>query len=232
MGSTRGLFIGAYVFAGLTAIVLWLADRALLAESGLEDHFAENATAALYLAASLLVLGAYVSSRTQPAKFFGRDTVGNLWLPLLAIFFFVCFGEEVSWGQRVFGWGTPDAWKEVNGHHETNLHNLLDNAQLGTLRILTVIALGYGVLVPLADRYWPWGRRTIAWFGMPVPPLEAAGLFVMVFIAYRVLVVVYPPLDSPYGKPIREYHEAGYAAAFLVISFSLFLDYWGFNRRN
>lgn len=34
-------------------------------------------------------------------------------------------GEEISWGQRIFGWSTPEGWEKVNLQQETNLHNLV-----------------------------------------------------------------------------------------------------------
>jgi hypothetical protein len=34
-------------------------------------------------------------------------------------------GEEISWGQRIFGWGTPDYFLEHNKQEETGLHNLM-----------------------------------------------------------------------------------------------------------
>ncbi|MCB1121119.1 MAG: hypothetical protein KJT03_06205 [Verrucomicrobiae bacterium] len=45
---------------------------------------------------------------------------------------FVCFGilflfgagEEISWGQRIFGFETPPAIREINGQDEFNVHNI------------------------------------------------------------------------------------------------------------
>jgi len=34
--------------------------------------------------------------------------------------------EEISWGQRIFAWGTPDWVSEINSQNETNLHNICD----------------------------------------------------------------------------------------------------------
>jgi len=38
--------------------------------------------------------------------------------------FFVCAGEEISWGQRLFGFETPENMVEMNEQGEFNLHNL------------------------------------------------------------------------------------------------------------
>ena len=43
---------------------------------------------------------------------------------LLAAVFLLGAMEEVSWGQRLFGWGTPAILSEVNVQGETTLHNL------------------------------------------------------------------------------------------------------------
>lgn len=42
----------------------------------------------------------------------------------LAVGFFMAGMEEISWGQRIFGWGTPAALEEINFQDETTLHNV------------------------------------------------------------------------------------------------------------
>ena len=32
--------------------------------------------------------------------------------------------EEISWGQRIFGWSTPERLENLNAQQETNLHNI------------------------------------------------------------------------------------------------------------
>ncbi|MEE2526544.1 hypothetical protein V0U79_09210 [Hyphobacterium sp. HN65] len=49
--------------------------------------------------------------------------------PVYALIALACFfiaGEELSWGQWIFHWSTPDSLAEVNLQNETNLHNLVD----------------------------------------------------------------------------------------------------------
>ena len=43
-------------------------------------------------------------------------------LKVLALTYY--FGEEISWGQHFFKWGTPQIFTEVNNQNETNLHNI------------------------------------------------------------------------------------------------------------
>lgn len=44
----------------------------------------------------------------------------------LAIASFFVAGEELSWGQWIFHWGTPDMLTEINRQQETNLHNIVN----------------------------------------------------------------------------------------------------------
>tara|TARA_B100000315_G_scaffold105092_1_gene96320 strand:+ start:1124 stop:2155 length:1032 start_codon:yes stop_codon:yes gene_type:complete len=43
---------------------------------------------------------------------------------VLAVFLLVGAMEEISWGQRLFGWVTPAALSEINEQDETTLHNV------------------------------------------------------------------------------------------------------------
>lgn len=42
---------------------------------------------------------------------------------LLALVLFMMAGEELSWGQRIFHWATPESYRVRNAQGETNLHN-------------------------------------------------------------------------------------------------------------
>ncbi len=48
----------------------------------------------------------------------------NLWVPLVTLACFYFAGEELSWGQHLFGWATPEYWNTINDQGETNLHNI------------------------------------------------------------------------------------------------------------
>ena len=50
--------------------------------------------------------------------------VGRLLVVGLALACILFAMEEISWGQRIFGWETPEFMQESNYQGETNLHNL------------------------------------------------------------------------------------------------------------
>lgn len=98
-------------------------------------------------------------------------------LVLTAVFVFG-FGEEISWGQRIFGWGTPASLDEANAQDETNIHNL--GALGGWLdmdRLFQVFWLVIGVVIPLLA-LWPRPRRFLRRV-VPILPVALAALFVL-----------------------------------------------------
>ena len=94
-----------------------------------------------------------------------------------AIFAFValgCFfvaGEELSWGQWIFGWGTPEALAAVNLQNETNAHNLIDPR----LYDLAYAAIGFATLLTAIVTYAAFGRDGSQAGGFPIRLLRLMG---------------------------------------------------------
>jgi hypothetical protein len=102
------------------------------------------------------------------------------WLLLLilgAIYFAL---EELSYGQHIFGWGTPDALRELNDQQETNLHNVHALFDQVPRALLTLGILVGGVILPLyryfrgielveSNRfYWQWPTLDCVTIGLLV----------------------------------------------------------------
>ena len=69
---------------------------------------------------------------------------------LLILFFVVCAGEEISWGQRIVGFEGPKELIAINKQQETNLHNI------GSISVFSnaffLLTLGFFLVLPrLAD---------------------------------------------------------------------------------
>lgn len=104
------------VFAGLTHWAL----RAHLDTDWLEgeDGLSEWWSVATYLVAAGLAGATFWALRTT------RHTKLRYLYLVLAVAFFLGAMEEISWGQRLFGWGTPAAFEEINFQDETTIHNV------------------------------------------------------------------------------------------------------------
>jgi len=77
------------------------------------------------------------------------------WVTIAALASFYVVGEEVSWGQHIFDWGTPEFWSGVNDQNETNFHNTsswLDQKPRLILLIGTIIG---GLIIPTLAKYRP-----------------------------------------------------------------------------
>jgi hypothetical protein len=105
-------------------------------------------------------------------------------LGLLAVGLFLAAGEEISWGQRIFGIATPGGIEAANTQGEINLHNL-KGAQ-GTLDIaFQLFWLGLFVIVPVAAARLPALRGRLERI-LPVAPLSIAGVLVANYVVAQV----------------------------------------------
>jgi len=111
----------------------------------------------------------------------------------LAVFFIA--GEEIAWGQQIFGWQTPELFSEMNAQNETTLHNF---SSAHELFILAVMLVGmYGTLVPFATPflrkrlYRQGNRQRLLLASLLIPPLCLVPSFIMPF-AYRLVRLLLP----------------------------------------
>ena len=107
-----------------------------------EDQPLEWSTFWGFVLASVFFLrAAYLQRAKRPLPWF---YVG------VAAFCVVVAMEEISWGQRVFGYSPPRYFLEKNYQQEFNLHNVM--ARSLRKQLLGAILIGYGLLLPLLQR--------------------------------------------------------------------------------
>jgi multisubunit Na+/H+ antiporter MnhG subunit len=95
--------------------------------------------------------------------------------------FFVA-GEEIAWGQHIFGWSTPGALEAVNVQQETTLHNI---SSAHSIFVYGVMLAGlYGVLAPLLNANRSNQNRPSGLRFLLIPPLCLVPAFFMPF-GYR-----------------------------------------------
>lgn len=135
-----------------------------------EDGVIEYSTTA-FLALSAIILLFNATALWRRGVAFGAALT-----VLYALVFFFGAGEEVSWGQRIFGWESGDYFQENNFQGETNLHNLVVGSShlAETLfgNVLTAVILLYLVVLPLLYPRLAWLRRLADRLVVPVPWLR------------------------------------------------------------
>ncbi|MEM6811396.1 MAG: hypothetical protein AAF549_02905 [Pseudomonadota bacterium] len=68
------------------------------------------------------------------------------WFVLAMICCIYVAGEEVSWGQHIIGWATPEEWAQYNDQNETNIHNTSSWFDQKP-RLLLLIGICFGSLI-------------------------------------------------------------------------------------
>jgi len=155
MLSTTALVLGWIALAGKYPQIL---PRIVIEEDGLFEYV----TALFFLCASIV---AFLNARKS------RRKAARIVLYFLTFGFLLSVGEEISWGQRLFGFVTPENIQAFNVQDEVNLHNSLGYA---ADHIFIAGVFVYGVLLPiLAYRYTAFANIAF-WVGLPVASLGLA----------------------------------------------------------
>lgn len=87
-----------------------------------EDQVYETLSAVLFFGTAVLYIFAYYrAGKYHRVTHSGLKRGSYL---VLALFFLIFAGEEISWGQRILGTGDSDLIRSINNQGETNIHNL------------------------------------------------------------------------------------------------------------
>lgn len=135
-----------------------------------EDLVGEWAQWYYFLAAFILSVRLSFSSNYRP------------FFVILAIACFYVVMEEISWGQRIFGFGSPEFFAVHNLQRETNLHNLIAGPYSTAIKDLIEYSLAaalvlFGFVYPLVlKKNWIISQHLSRW--VPAPPLYLWPFFV------------------------------------------------------
>ncbi len=131
-----------------------------------EDGFVENLTALALLSIALL------SGYRLMQQWNRRRWPWLLGTAFFTLLFFFGAGEEISWGQRIFGWESGEYFIERNAQGETNIHNLVvGETKLNKLifsQLLGLVMIIYLLVTPFLYRRITWVRNTLDGFAVPV----------------------------------------------------------------
>ncbi len=166
----------------VTSFMYFLVERTpSLAILYSEDNWFENLTVVVLLSSVALLCrvllrrGQFINATTSPER------VLRVLLGLCASGLFLFALEEISWGQRIFGWNGPEWLAELNFQRETNLHNLAQDRWVGLyyfLALILTLQTGLSLLLRLSGR----GSAFVA-LVLPAPSLlPYAFMFLVVLL--------------------------------------------------
>lgn len=232
----RAIIVAIYLmmFAGFTLLLYPIETVAWL---GKEDGPIENAGAISFLlAGAVFLMTAHRSSGLH--RQCGPTHVGSsMALLALGTLCLICFGEEISWGQRLFHYPVPAWLVDINRQGEGNLHNLpwfhATTAEgdvksfwlrlINMNRLLAFFQLTLCTLVPMLTAYSPtlctWGTR----IGLPIVPWSIAVLIPAHILITQTLYAI--AAESPVvGRTLDEFKETLRAFIFLAVAV------WAYNQ--
>lgn len=195
---------------------------------GDEDHFFEWMTAIFFWTASVFFFLTYLKTK-------------NLIFLIVALFMFFAAGEEISWGQRLFGFKTPEVFDEINVQKEFNLHNIVifntvdfqGHHKSGLSRLLEInflfrlFSLLCGIVLPFCVYHFKFISGLTRKIKVPVPPISIGLFFFINWITYVALYSFILPKDSPlpYVEASGEIFECVAAFIILINSFYFYKKY-------
>lgn len=226
----------ALVFLISAYLILLLLDPLVVKRLGYEDGPIESAGAIFFLLAASGLAVLAIQSAADLRKSQGSSVRQTLAFGSLAILLVVCFGEEISWGQRIFGWRTPEFFSKHNAQNETNLHNIqavhqwnADGSEKGFVgklvnmnRLFSIFWMTFFVILPLSAARSIRVRRWAIRIGIPIPPLWAGALFLVSYGIYKILAFLYA--GSARAHSLDEFKEMSYAAIFAMVAVSCLID--------
>lgn len=206
----------------------------LTASFGKEDGIVESIGALFFLLASVILILTYFKIKKTTSSAYRKPEA--IWILGLALLFFVAFGEEISWGQRIYGFETPEGLKEYNKQHEFNIHNLepfhgLDEkgepktglaALMTSHRLFYAILIGYIIIIPLIMIPNTWLSRLIINLEIPIVPIWISGLFIAVFLFVKVVQFLFARDNNDLYHALVEIMETNIALVILIFSLAFY----------
>lgn len=168
---------------------LWVPVAGMIAQMLMEVFLSRDTLAALHTENGphewlqfLLMFAAFlVACRFLFILSWQKQPLMAAWLLLAALCCFYVAGEEISWGQHVMQWSTPEEWTHINDQQETNLHNTSDWLDQKPRLVLLIGVVVGGLLIPLLQKIRPgWLPRRFKAF-YPPKELSFIALLIAVF---------------------------------------------------
>ena len=169
----------------------------------------ENATAAFFLIACICMGMVAWKNRVNNAV----NAVGPL---LMALFFFICFGEEISWGYHFFKFQAPYFFNDYNIQTETNLHNLVW-VEGWTVLAFNLVYFGFFIVLPIGMRMFKQLKTILNHVGIPCPPLLLTSLVAFTTLSFYYFDTV-PFSDMTLQHKLAAFKELSQALFFMIFA--------------
>jgi hypothetical protein len=207
----------------LSYSVYLIPDPAVVAKLGSEDNIVEWMTTVCFFMTFLFFIIIFLKTR-------------NVWFLMLGIIFFLGAGEEISWGQRVLSFQTPEKLNELNVQKEFNFHNLeifnteyqTGHVKTGIMRLLEinflykVFSIIYGIVLPVSVFRLRFISRFVKSLHIPVPPVSLGVFFLINWIIFRLMLNLVLKQDQVFQYYDTDTEIFEFVSSFIFLFISLY----------
>lgn len=215
------ILISLVTIFGILAIFISVTDVKFYYSLIKEDGIIEYGSAICWLLAAVVL----VPNIYKRIRFNRKSSFSIIPHVILLLFFIVCAGEEISWGQRILGITTPELLGKINVQNETNLHNI------GSISIFSnlffILNLLFFLLLPFLTKKYTQLMNYLYYYSFPLPnrtviSVFLISLFIWSFIGIRFGTLGFHPFsffaENYYSQMDDEIFEFLSAYSFFVFA--------------
>lgn len=186
-----------------------------------EDRFVEYSSALFWFLSSICMLKFIIkSSRANVPRWCMSASF------LIMLFFIVCGGEEISWGQRFLGIETPEIIKAVNVQNEITIHNLGSISVF--MNVFFLVTIVFFFVIPATVNKYPQFSKLVHLVYFPVASKYSVYVYFVSFIAWICVGIRFGTLGfHPFSFYSEQYYTQmddeifEFFAAYSFFTFSL-----------
>jgi hypothetical protein len=173
------ILIGLITVFGIFVVFLAISSADGYRELIRENGVIESGSAIFWLMAAIVLLLSTIRKKIRDLRII--PYIG------LILFFILCAGEEISWGQRIFQFATPDFISKINVQDETNIHNIGSISVFSNL--FFIFSLAFFILLPvLTKKYTPLSNY-LRYYSFPVPKSFSVYVFLITLLIWVIIGV-------------------------------------------
>jgi hypothetical protein len=141
----------------------------------------------------------------------------HIYLRVIIFFYLIgvtyYFFEEISWGQHIFGWGTPEFFSKINHQNEINLHNTSSIFNELPRNLLMIwCSLSFIFIKTVSFKY-----KKLRFLILPFLKLRFISILILIFFVPDFII---DKFDLAPGHPAKNDHEIFLNMLFEMISFN------------
>ena len=207
------LSLAAILFVVFSYSSLFL-DKGVVIDLGKEDGFFECLDFIFCLFSALIFLAIFFNIKITQKR-------NNYFYLILGFLFLFGAAEEISWGQRIFEWPTPEFLKHNNIQGEITFHNLATLRRTAN-KLFLLFSFFYCLFVPILDGFFNPFHKLAVKFDLPIAAI-CVGLFFPINYGLSKLLEFYEtgPLKGLH-YPLMEIKECNLLFIWVLMSLYFF----------